>query len=153
DRWIESAEIRPGNRSIVHHVIAFALEPKAKAATVNKVGEFLDAEAIAKRAKRKPGDTEPKMFDSGTDSKAFACFVPGLKPHILKPGQARLMKAGSVIMFQLHYTSEGKVASDRTRVGIRFAKQAPTERVKTVNVQNFAFTIPPKTDDYPIYAR
>src|SRR5262249_2533118 len=70
-----------------------------------------------------------------------------------RPGQGRLMKAGSNIMFQLHYTTNGTPATDRTRIGLVFAKEPPTERIKMVNVQNFAFTIPPGVDNYPIEAR
>lgn len=69
------------------------------------------------------------------------------------PGQAKLIKAGSLLKFQLHYTTTGKAASDRTRVGFVFAKQAPTERVSTVTVQNFAFSIPPMVDNYQIRAQ
>ena len=30
DRWVQMAEVRPGNRAVVHHVIAFIREPKSK---------------------------------------------------------------------------------------------------------------------------
>ncbi len=153
DRWVEGAEIRPGNRAIVHHVIAFALDPKKSPLARGKLNDFLDAEAIAKALARKPGAPEPKQFSSGTDSETLGFYVPGYVPKVLEPGQARLMKAGSVILFQIHYTTAGKVASDTTSVGIRFARQQPQERVKTVNVQNFAFSIPPNVDNYPIEAR
>src|SRR5262249_19116838 len=78
---------------------------------------------------------------------------PGSVSLDLKPGQAKLIKAGSIILFQLHYSANGKEQTDRTRVGLIFAKEPPKERVHTVNVQNFAFTIPPRTDDYPVSAR
>ena len=72
---------------------------------------------------------------------------------VLKPGQAKLIKAGSMIMFQLHYTASGKAVNDRSRLGLIFAKERPQEHIKTVNVQNFAFTIPAGADNYPIAAR
>jgi hypothetical protein len=70
----------------------------------------------------------------------------------MAPGQAKLIKAGSLLKFQLHYTTTGKAASDRTRIGFVFAKQPPLERVSTVTVQNFAFSIPPMVDNYKIRA-
>jgi len=151
DRWVEAAEIRPGNRSVVHHVIAFTRPPSAKALRTAKMGDFLDSGGGKKLPK--PGEPEPLMFSSGVDIEALQTFAPGVLPTLLKPGQARLIKAGSDIIFQLHYTSTGKPATDRTRLGIVFSKTPPTERVRHVNVQNFAFSIPPRVDNYPIEAR
>ena len=71
---------------------------------------------------------------------------------IHKPGQARLVKAGSNIIFQLHYQSNGTEATDQTRIGFVFAKEPPTEKITAITVQNFNFTIPPMVDDYPIKA-
>lgn len=153
DRWVEAAEVRPGNRAIVHHVIAFALDPKKSVMARGKLNDFLDAEAIARAVARKPGAPEPNQFSSGTDSEALSVFVPGFVPAVFEPHQARLLKAGSVILFQMHYTTAGQQPPDFTSIGLRFARQAPRERVKMVNVQNFAFTIPPNVDNYPIEAR
>lgn len=72
---------------------------------------------------------------------------------MLGPGQAKLLKAGSLIRFQLHYTPIGKVARDRTRVGFIFAKAPPKERVTTVSVQNFMFSIPPNAANHLINAQ
>lgn len=33
DRWIKAMEVRPGNRRIVHHVVAYVIEPDAPAGT------------------------------------------------------------------------------------------------------------------------
>lgn len=153
DKWVVAAEIRPGNRRTMHHSIAFALAPGTKSFMGSKPGDFLDAIAIQKAQQRKPGAPEPNQFDSGINAEAVQTYAPGGVPTQFEPGQARLVKAGSNIMFQLHYTPNGKPFSDRTRLGMIFAKQAPTERVKMVNVQNFAFSIPPNVDDYPIEAR
>ena len=59
-------------------------------------------------------------------------FVPGGDPVVLPEGEARLIKAGSDIIFQVHYTANGTAASDRSRIGLIFAKAPPVERVKTV---------------------
>lgn len=29
DKWIQAAEVRPGNRAVVHHVIVFVVGPEA----------------------------------------------------------------------------------------------------------------------------
>ena len=52
------------------------------------------------------------------------------------------MKAGSDLVFQMHYTANGKAATDRSRVGIVFAKQPPKERVVNTFVYNPSIHIP-----------
>ena len=62
------------------------------------------------------------------------------------------MKAGSDIVYQIHYQAGGTEAVDQTRVGFVFAEEPPTEQITSVTVQNFDFTIPPLADDYPVRA-
>jgi hypothetical protein len=156
DRWVEAAEIRPGNRSVVHHVQAHAIP--STSANARNLAEFLDADGIDRRVierteKALAGGPVPNQFDSGLGGEYIQGYTPGAQPFNLQSGQAKLIKAGSVILFQLHYTSSGTASDDRSRLGIVFAKQPPRERVHTINVQNFAFDIPPMVDNYPIYAR
>jgi hypothetical protein len=156
DKWVQAAEIRPGNRSVVHHVQAHAISPDSPNA--RNLGEFLDADAIDQRVitrteKALAGGPMPNQFDSGLGGEYIQGYTPGAQPLNTKPGQAKLIKAGSVIFFQLHYTSSGKAGSDRSRLGLVFAKEPPAERLHTINVQNFAFDIPPMVDNYAISAR
>ncbi|MEO8026849.1 MAG: cytochrome c [Bryobacteraceae bacterium] len=161
DRWVASAEIRPGNRAVVHHIQALSI-PNSPAFKTrlgeSKVGEFLDADAIDRRTIDMTnavlaGKTTRNQFDSGLTSDYIQGYTPGSVPLDLKPGEAKLIKAGSLILFQLHYTASGKEMTDQSRVGLIFAKEPPKMRIHTVNVQNFAFTIPPEADNYPVVAR
>lgn len=111
DKWVQLAEIRPGNRSAVHHVIAFVRPPASK-----------------------PG-SGPVEYLAG--------YAPGAVPVLLEPGRAKLIPAGSNIIFELHYTPNGKSVADQTRVGLIFAKEPPTERVFTVVLNAYRFAIPP----------
>ena len=70
-------------------------------------------------------------------------YTPGRPPSGLADGQARLIPAGSDIVFQLHYTSSGKAAADISKVGMIFAKEPPRERIATLPVTNHTFVIPP----------
>src|SRR5215469_413181 len=156
DKWVQAAEIRPSNRSVVHHIQAHAIPPSSSSA--KNLGEFLDADAIDQRVierteKALAGGPMPNQFDSGLGGEYIQGYTPGSLPLDIQPGQAKLIKAGSVILFQLHYTSTGTAGDDRSRLGLIFAKQPPKERLHTINVQNFAFDIPPMVDNYPVYAR
>lgn len=157
DKWVQAVEVRPGNRAVVHHVQALAV-PADRPNLKGRIGEFLDAEAIDRGVIEKTeaalaGKIVRPQFHSGADAEYLQGYVPGSVSQDLQPGEAKLIKAGSVILFQLHYSPNGKEATDRSSVGFVFAKQPPKRRIHTVNVQNYAFTIPPRADSYPVSAR
>jgi len=78
----------------------------------------------------------------------LAGYAPGMMPQIWKPGQARLIKAGSTLIFQMHYQAIGKDAVDRTKIGLIFAKKPPTERIIAMQAAAHALAIPPNDPDY-----
>ncbi len=111
DKWIQSAEARPGNRKVVHHIIVFVQEPGSRNA--NLFGNHLCG------------------------------MAPGMPPDVFEPGTAKLVKAGSTLIFQLHYTPTGKVEYDRSKVGLIFAKEPPKKRIRLKAIMNQRFRIPP----------
>jgi peroxiredoxin len=63
----------------------------------------------------------------GADMKTagwLAAYVPGQKPATYNPRRARLIPAGSKFVFQQHYTPNGRVANDLTRIGLVFGDEA-----------------------------
>jgi hypothetical protein len=140
DRWVRQAEIRPGNRRVVHHVIAFIREPGSK--------WLQDA---------KPGvPYVPKKGDpngSGFGGQWLVGYAPGFVPDILGPDRARLIKAGSDIVLQMHYTANGKPERDRSKVGIVFAQEPPKQRVYTLAAGTDKFAIPPRADNHRVDAK
>jgi hypothetical protein len=42
----------------------------------------------------------------------------------------------------MHYTANGKPGSDKTKIGLVFAKEPPTKRILTMNATNASFVIP-----------
>jgi len=76
-------------------------------------------------------------------------YAPGEQPLQFEPG-TKLVKAGSKLLFQLHYTPNGKAVKDRTYVGIRFAKEPPKVRAITANALARDFAIPPGDGNYPV---
>jgi hypothetical protein len=94
DRYIKAVETKPGRgaREVVHHAITHLLQPDETTPTADAFVEeesFLNEYAVGK-----PGDVFPD-------------------------GAGRLMKAGSKIFFQLHYSAVGREIKDRTRVGFK----------------------------------
>jgi hypothetical protein len=112
DKWVEMAEVRAGERSVVHHAIV--------------------------------------VVDShdGSEQQYLAGYAPGMTPQMWKPGQARLIKAGSTLIFQMHYTANGKPTRDRTRIGLIFAKQPATQQIVGLQAAAHALAIPPGEANY-----
>ncbi len=143
DRWIQAAEIRPTEREVVHHLIAFVREPKSKWFRGQPAGVFFTAPKVSADAETEAGAL-PSDFLVG--------YAPGQPAEILEPGQGKLIKAGSDIVFQMHYTPHGHARTDRTRLGIVFAKTPPKKRVLTLSAVNDTFKIPPGHPNYQVDA-
>lgn len=82
----------------------------------------------------------------------LAGYAPGAAPQIWKPGVARLIPAGSQLIFQMHYTASGKRVTDRTKVGLVFAKRPPLERAVAMRAVNTWFVIPPGDANHRVEA-
>jgi len=149
DKWVRNVEVRAGTRSVVHHVVVMVRPPSVKYLTDAKVGEPYVP----------PKREQPHRPDNGQGQleldaiEVAGVYVPGGLPYYLKPGQARLIPAGSDLIFQMHYTTNGKAATDRSRIGFQFAKEPPAERVVNTFVSNRNLRIPPGAADHAVQAQ
>jgi hypothetical protein len=131
DKWVERAEIRPGDRAVLHHVIVFVRPPDSTYMSEAKAGEFFVPEKYDERKEKR---NDKREFLIG--------FAPGTVPEKLEPGQAKLIPAGSDFVLQLHYTPNGKATTDKSYFGLVFADEPPQERVTTLAVSTRDFVIP-----------
>ena len=143
DMWVQAAEVRPTHRAVVHHIIAFVREPNSTWFKGEKPGVFF----IAPQVK-----TTAQPDTSALPSDFLVGYAPGQPAEILHAGQAKLIKAGSDIIFQVHYTPNGKATQDQTELGLVFAKEPPKDRVLTLSATNGTFKIPPGDPDYRVDA-
>ena len=143
DKWVQAAEARPTDRSVVHHIIAYVREPGSNYFKGEKTGVFFEAP---------PPKQDDKNDTSALPSDFLVGYAPGQNAEILRPGQAKLIKAGSDIVLEVHYTPNGKATTDQTRLGIVFAKETPKERVLTLSAVNGTFKIPPGDPNYRVDA-
>ena len=138
DKWIQAAEARPGARTAMHHVIAFLRPPGS-----NWLKDAVPGQPFI------PG--KGQRGQRGLDSvpgELLVGYAPGLPPTELQEGQAKLVKAGTDIVLQLHYTPNGKETSDVTQIGVTFAKEQPKERVMTMMAASYFLKIPPGEPNY-----
>ncbi len=94
--------------------------------------------------------TEPRL--AGTGGNLLVGWAPGDPPMNLPEGTAKLVRAGSKLRFQMHYTPNGTGATDRSYVGLRFARKPPRYRALTGRAINFSFKIPPGDPSHEVKA-
>jgi len=143
DKWVQAAEVRPTERSVVHHIIAYVREQGSNYFKDQKPGEFFVAP---------PAKTDEIVDSSALPSDFLVGYAPGQPAEILPAGEAKLVKAGSDIVFEVHYTPNGKAVMDRTKLGLVFAKEPPKKRVQTLSASNGTFKIPPGDPNYRVDA-
>jgi hypothetical protein len=68
--------------------------------------------------------------------------APGAEPVILPEGLGRKIPAGAELVWQMHYTSNGKEEKDRSEVGLVFCKKPPSHNVRTIGAENRRLKIP-----------
>ncbi len=151
DKWVKTVEVRPGDRSVVHHIVMFVRPPGVKYLTMAKPGVPFSPPR-EDNAERRP-DTGKGQFQFAGAVEMIGVYVPGGLPFEVRPGQARFIPKGSDIMFQIHYTANGKATADKSRIGFIFANEPPKERVVNTFISNVNLHIPPMTADHEVHAR
>lgn len=127
DKWISAAQLLPGNRSVVHHILAFAAPPGG-------LREGFDELEGGRRG-----------FLVG--------YVPGHIAAPLPAGMAKRIPAGSQLIFQVHYTPNGSEQFDQSKLGLIFLdEKSVTHEVRTTSAATRSLTIPPGADNHPVEA-
>ncbi len=93
-----------------------------------------------------PGET----FVPGRPGRVLVGVAPGDTALVLPPGYAKKIPRGSQLVFQMHYTPDGKARKDRSSVGLVFAKEPPERAAITLGISNPKIRIPAGADDYKI---
>ena len=145
DRWVQMAEVLPSARANVHHAVVYIRPPDSNWLRHAPVGEAFTAATLA--------DAEDRRGAHWTDSDILLVYAPGSSPDEWPATMAKFVPAGSDLVFQMHYTTNGKTVADRSRVGLVFSKKAPPQRVLTLQLTNDHFVIPPGADDFRVEAR
>ncbi len=139
-RWVQASEILPGLPEHVHHAVVYVRPPGSPWLRHAPIGKPFTASMLS---------TEEDRRDAmWTDSDILLVYAPGSTPDDWPEGMAKYIPAGSDLVFQMHYTTNGKAGTDVTQIGMRFAKEPPKQRVLTLQLTNDHFLIPPGVPDY-----
>lgn len=164
DMYVQLAEARPGNRKIVHHIIAFIVSPGSP--NLSKVSDeqlknsplVRDGQLLRMRADQPVTDDacgENARRGGGGDS-ILTGYAPGHNADIFEPGTGRRVPAGATIRFQMHYSNQllgsTSVEKDASEVGLIFSKEPPARLVTTNSVGNLFFKIPAGAENHKVTA-
>jgi hypothetical protein len=174
DRWVQAVESIPGNRKIVHHIIAFVQTPrnafnngpfKPTKEMIEKIQQKLAFSQEGSLMRTKP---DAPVFNDGCSTKEGGAGIfldgtgkdestgmlggeaPGSDVFMWPLGTAKKIPAGSTIILQMHYSRNGKVEKDRSSVGLYFAKEPPSREMHTQMVVNYHFQIPPGAENQEV---
>lgn len=86
-----------------------------------------------------------------TDFRSYlAVAVPGDTPSIYPEGYGKRIPKGARLIFQLHYTPNGKERFDRSSLAMKFCEEPPIFEVVTDAVVNDRFRIPPGAENHEV---
>lgn len=124
DVWIRAIEFAPGDRKVLHHVIAYLQSPADKS-----------------NRGRDEGD--------GRDD-SIGGFAPGRQADSFPDNSGRLIRKGSNLLLQMHYTTSGKETVDNTKVGLYLYDKPPQYVMSGGVAGQRRFLIPPRTKEHKL---
>jgi hypothetical protein len=142
DRWIQMSELRPSSAAHVHHAVVYIRPPDSPWLRHAPIGQPFTASTLTDPIERRQAHE--------TTSDLLLVYAPGSSPDQWPATMAKFVPAGSDLVFQMHYTTNGTAAADQTAIGLIFAKTPPRQRVITLQLNNHALLIPPGAPDYRV---
>jgi peroxiredoxin len=107
DRWLKGSEYVPGDRTVLHHTINSLNYPEEIGKRINPLG------------------------GGSADKASITAYVPGVTVAFEPPNTGGLLKDGSVLNLNLHYTTNGRETIDRSEIGLWFypEDEVPSDRM------------------------
>jgi thiol-disulfide isomerase/thioredoxin/mono/diheme cytochrome c family protein len=117
DVWVKAAEILPGDRGVLHHVIT-------------SFG-YLETEGPRKGRLKRQGQA------------GLRGYVPGMTSQLFPPDTGVFLPADATLEFQMHYTTNGRATVDESKLGIWVYEEPPRDEVFSLILLNGKIRIPP----------
>ncbi len=173
DRWVRASEVSPGAPDVLHHIITTVIPPEGRRDGFDMVVEAINSlpeeRAVAIRTEifaamaageapdidrifaENPDIDIGSLLGSGDpDQGAIAGYAPGNSFSLNPEGVGGLIKAGTRLNLQMHYTTTGKETVDATEIGIYFYDEGvvPNERMSGGVGNAFSIDIPAHAKDH-----
>ncbi len=120
--WATAIQVIPGNTQVLHHLLVSVIYPDGYVEPMDRRSPWLDG--------------------------LFASWAPGIDVEVFPEGTGRHLPKGSKLWFQLHYTTNGKAQSDRSKVGVYYTEEAPEKEYLIAGPFNPEIVIPPNEGNY-----
>jgi hypothetical protein len=161
--WIRAAEIKPGNRQVVHHAhVNLVRDAKQVGSTtiesMTSLTQFLVKDGKLTRLREDAPvwddgcavNTPDLPYIRGFQEGALASFLPGRSPDVFPEGSAKWVPPGSKLEFVIHYAQiEGAPQKDRTSIGLYLSPE-PTRVLRRMDLRNFFFRVPPDAGNHQV---
>lgn len=137
DVYVSGVEYRAGNPRVVHHILGY----------VDVSGEARKRDV----AEQGPGYTSfsgPGVEVSGD----LGGWAPGATPSVLADGVGRSLPKGADVILQIHYHPTGKPETDRTRIGLKFARKPVRQTLHWNGAFNYGLDLPPGESNVEVHA-
>jgi len=137
DQYVSAVEFRPGNRLVVHHILAYV-------------------DTSGKARERDQADPGPGYTCFGGPGDpihgGLGGWAPGNLPHQLDDGIGRSLPRQSDVIIQVHYHPRGKPETDRSRIGLHFARKPVKQTLHWGVVINPGLELPPGQSNIEVKA-
>ena len=168
DKWVQAAEVLPGDRRVVHHatVSVIAADKVAKKEEENtksdagvdkyhyRTGKLLhlrpDAPVVDDGCSYPTGGGVPGE-PSGYLNIVPGIYLPGHLAETRPPGYALRIPPGAYLQFQIHYSNHtSEDVKDTTSIGLVFAKEPVKHEISQYEIWNNLFLIPPNDENHRV---
>jgi mono/diheme cytochrome c family protein len=128
DRWLRAVETRPGDESVLHHLMVFVTAPGE-----DFWGEERQQQVVSRRFVEgyAPGPHRAIEFDKGTGV---------------------LIPEGHKLTLQFHYVTNGQSTIDETELGLYFASSSADLVERRALAVGARFELPANVADFPLAA-
>ncbi len=124
DVWVRGMEFIPGDSQVLHHVIAYVSSPADKTVRGRETG--------------------------AARGESIGGFAPGRQPEQFRDNSGRLLKKGSSLLLQMHYTTSGKETVDETEVALYLYDEPPQYVMSGGVAGQRRFLVPPFEKEYKL---
>jgi hypothetical protein len=154
DTWVTSVQIKPEHPAVAHHICMGFNPHNPDVKYFDPIWQDKQRDEDGSAIPSKGPTFDPAAPPGRFRSMAEDCYLPGnLVADYRAFHAAKLVKAGSDITLNLHYTPNGTALTDHVQIGFTVTNDPPQRRYvslsTTAPTDSAHFAIPPNEGNWP----